>query len=230
MGTSMLSKRSTAERSVARGRRQMGGIIAAFGMLAMIGCGAEGDRPGVAFMPDMLESVPYDTFEANPVSETGGMLLPPEGTIPVTGVPFPYGDSEEEAIRAGLELTNPLAPTAENLARGQHRFESACLVCHGAGGEGDGPIIGRFPNPPNLIAEHAKSYPDGRIYHVITHGQGIMPSHALQVLPEERWAVILYLRQLQGLLDTRDVDAPADEPETFPADVDATPGVAGYPR
>jgi len=220
MRTSMLKNRSAV----------LGVAAIASALVVTAGCGAEGDRPGWKFLPGMMESVPHDTFEANPVSETGGMLLPPEGTIPVTGVPFPYGNSEEEAIRAGLELTNPLQPTPENLARGKHRFESACFVCHGAAGEGDGPIIGRFPNPASLIVDHAKSYPDGRIYHVITHGQGIMPSHALQVLPEERWAVVLYLRQLQGLLGNGDAEAPVAAPEQGSTDADATPDVDGGAR
>jgi hypothetical protein len=32
---------------------------------------------------------------------------------------------------------------------------------------------------------------------VIARGQGIMPPHAAQVLPEDRWRVVLYLRELQ---------------------------------
>jgi mono/diheme cytochrome c family protein len=72
-----------------------------------------------------------------------------------------------------------------------------CAVCHGPGGQGDGPIIGRFPNPPSLLAARAKGLPDGRVVHVIARGQGIMPSHAAQVLPEDRWRVVLHLRRLQ---------------------------------
>jgi hypothetical protein len=40
-------------------------------------------------------------------------------------------------------------------------------------------------------------YPDGRIFHVITRGQGLMASYAVQVLPEDRWAVILHVRTIQ---------------------------------
>ncbi len=219
MSTSTLNNRNRA--------RSLAVIAMASALVFTTACGAEGDRPGWKFLPGMMESVPHDTFEANPVSENGGMLLPPEGTIPVSGVPFPYGNTEEDAIRAGLELTNPMQPTPENVARGQHRYEAACLVCHGVGGEGDGPIIGRFPNPASLIADHAKSYPDGRIYHVITHGQGIMPAHALQVLPEERWAVVLYLRQLQGLLESGATEAASGEPEPAPLAEDTAADAIG---
>jgi hypothetical protein len=185
-------------------------------MVVTAACGAEGDRPGWKFLPGMMESVPHDTFEANPASEAGGMLLPPEGTVPVTGVPFLYGNTEEEAVRAGVELMNPLAATPANLARGKH--------------QGDGPIIGRVPNPASLTSDHAKSYPDGRLYHVITAGQGIMPPHALQVLPEERWEVVLYLRQLQGLLDSNGVATPEAEMESTPVETVATPETVGDAR
>jgi len=158
-------------------------------------CGASGEKTQVAIIQDMMASVPYDDYD-----EKWGqaLLLPPEGTIPLDFEPFPYGTGDDEAMRAGAELSNPFAPTPENLARGKKVFETICFVCHGPKGEGDGPIIGRFPNPANLLADHAKSYPDGRIFHVITRGQGIMPSHAVQVRPRDRWKVILYVRQLQG--------------------------------
>ncbi len=40
-------------------------------------------------------------------------------------------------------------------------------------------------------------YPDGGFFHVITRGQGLMASYAVQVLPEDRWAVILHVRTIQ---------------------------------
>ncbi len=144
----------------------------------------------------MARSVPYDTYDANPV--TGQTLRqPPLGTFAMEAAPFPYGPGPAEAKRAGAELKDPLPASVQNLARGQQVYEAICIVCHGPTGEGDGPIIGRFPNPPSLTAEHAKSLPDGQIYHIITRGQVIMPAHAAQVLAPDRWRVVLYLRQLQ---------------------------------
>lgn len=162
------------------------------------GCRASGDRPGVVFLPDMYRSVPYDAYDPNTVTPAGQtLLLPPEGSVPLGRAPFPYGPGPEEAQRAGAQLTNAMPATPMNLARGKKVYETTCIVCHGPRGQGDGPIIGRFPNPPSLLAERARTLPDGRIYHIITRGQGIMPSHALQVLPADRWRVVHYLRQLQ---------------------------------
>jgi mono/diheme cytochrome c family protein len=159
-------------------------------MVVLAGCDGAGERTQLVLFPDMMESVPREYYER--------ILLPPEGTIPVGYHPFPFGEGEDEAIRAGEELVNPFEPSPEVLRRGREVFETMCMVCHGARGEGDGPIIGRFPNPPSLVAERARSFPDGRIFHVITRGQGIMPSHAVQVLPDDRWKVVLYLRELQA--------------------------------
>ena len=168
--------------------------------LLLPGCRAGGEKPGFVVMPGMQSSVPYDAHDRNPVTRTGQTLLvPPEGTVPLEGPAFPYGPGTEEAERAGCELENPLEPTPANLARGKQVFENVCAVCHGPGGQGDGPIIGRFPNPPSLTAARAQGLPDGRIVHVISRGQGVMPSHAAQVLLEDRWRVVLHLRQLQGV-------------------------------
>lgn len=164
----------------------------------LCGCRAQGEKPGFVVLPGMYQSVPYDAYDPNPVTRTGQtLLLPPDGTVPLAGGAFPYGPGPLEAERAGRELVNPLEPTPANLARGKQVFENVCAVCHGVGGQGDGPIIGRFPNPPILTAPRARSLPDGRIVHIIARGQGIMPAHAAQVLPDDRWRVVLHVRQLQ---------------------------------
>lgn len=166
---------------------------------ALASCRAQGEKPGFVVMPGMQYSVPYDAYDANPVTRTGQtLLLPPEGTVPTAGAAFPYGPGNAEAERAGRELVSPLEPAPADLARGKQVFENVCAVCHGPAGQGDGPIIGRFPNPPSLTAAKAKGYPDGRIVHVISRGQGIMPAHAAQVLLADRWRVVLYVRELQG--------------------------------
>lgn len=77
----------------------------------------------------------------------------------------------EEEKRAGLELTNPFQPTAENLARGQHVFTNYCAVCHGTSGAGDGPVIPKYPNPPNYNSDKSKNLPGGAMFHAITLGR-----------------------------------------------------------
>ena len=121
-------------------------------------CKADNDRPGYIVLPGMVESVPYDAFDRNPI-DGRTLPLPPEGTVPMGKSLVLYGPGEEEAARAGRELRNPLSAAGEEmgeqLSRGEHVYDIFCAVCHGPAGEGDGPIIGQFPNPPSLLGEHS---------------------------------------------------------------------------
>src|SRR5207302_715869 len=103
--------------------------------------------------------------------------------------PYHYADDPEAA---GRELKNPLRPTMKVLRRGKVMFETNCAVCHGKLGDGDGPVVPKFPRPPVLYSDKVRNWPDGRIFHVATHGQNLMPSYASQVTPSDRWAIIHY--------------------------------------
>ncbi len=180
-------------------RRRCLSVCAGLALAVLAGCRASGERPTRVLFPDMFASLSYKAYDPNPILARGQTLqLPPEGAVPMEQAAFAYGPGPEEALRAGRELTNPIEPTPANLKRGRKVYEATCIVCHGPQGQGDGPIIGRFPNPPSLLAARAKSLPDGQVFHIISRGQGIMPSHAAQVLPGDRWRAILHLRQLQG--------------------------------
>jgi mono/diheme cytochrome c family protein len=174
--------------------------LLALGAASCAGCGTgEPTAPGREYVRDMIDSVPYDSFANNPVTRDHKTLqAPAPGSIPRGFDPFDYGPGPEEAARAGAELSNPLPITNENAARGDLVFHTICTVCHGDLGKGDGPVVPRFPRPPSLLAAHAKALPDGQIFHIITRGQGLMPAHAAQVQPADRWRVVQYLRKLQA--------------------------------
>ncbi|MCC6877251.1 MAG: cytochrome c [Sandaracinaceae bacterium] len=181
-------------------------------------CDGGPDRPGTVYMPEMFESVAYDSHDPSPVLPRGQTLqAPPEGTIPQGFTPVHYAPGAEEAAAAGQELTNPFEPTEEVLARGRFAFETWCAVCHGARGNGDGPVVPPFPPPPNLSSDRTRGLPDGHIYHIITRGQGLMPSYSTQVREDDRWKIIHYIRQLQGPAP----DAPAADAAAEPADAGA---------
>ena len=78
-------------------------------------------------------------------------------------------------------------------------FLTFCKPCHGVKGEGDGIVSQRgFTPPPSLLADRAKLLKDGQIFHIQTFGQGNMSSFASQVLREDRWKIILHIRNLQN--------------------------------
>lgn len=144
-------------------------------------------------------------------SDGFGMRKPVSGTVARDFIPYPYmGQTTPAAV-----LTNPLLPTDEVLALGKRKFLTFCSPCHGNTADGDSRLRGQFPSPPTLHSDKIRNYPDGMIYHIITNGQNAMPSYALQVTREERWAIINYIRVLQRAKDAHpsDLSAINKEPE-----------------
>ena len=132
--------------------------------------------------------------------------LPVAGTVHREYTPYPFAhlaNTLEEAQQAGAQLENPVAMNKENLLRGQQVYNSFCISCHGKEGHGDGPVTGpeRFPAPPSLHTDQARAYRDGTIYHIITQGNGKMPSYAPLIEPEDRWKSILYVRAIQRAMN-----------------------------
>jgi mono/diheme cytochrome c family protein len=166
---------------------------------ATIGCARQRERRGYEYMPDMAYSVPYDTFAPNPVTRNGmTQQAPVRGTIPRGFLPLHYTRTAADAERAGRELVNPYTPTPTTLEQGRRLYETFCAVCHGATGDGDGPVVPLIPNPPAYSSERVRSMPAGRLFHVITYGSGRMPSYASQVPPDDRWLIVTYVQTLRA--------------------------------
>lgn len=128
-------------------------------------------------------------------AQEGLMRVPVAGTVPRGYKPYPY--SKEDGDRAGAELKNSMPRTTANFLHGQELYNTYCVVCHGSTGKGDGTIVPKFPRPPSLHSEKVREWSDGRIYHVISTGQNLMPSYAPKMSADERWAVVHYVRALQ---------------------------------
>jgi hypothetical protein len=152
----------------------------------------------------MMEQPKLKAQQTSTVFKDGsGMRRPVEGTVSREFMPYPYSGKPEDA---GKYLVNPLPPTKEVLEKGKTKFLTYCSPCHGNFARGDSRLQGQFPNPPTLHSDKVRSWPDGRIYHVITEGQNAMPSYAPQLSPEERWAIIRYIRVLQRAQNAKDSD------------------------
>lgn len=102
----------------------------------------------------------------------------------------------------------PLVVGRETIVQGQKVYDIYCLPCHGAAADGKGIVSGYFnPKPANLLEPAQAAQPVGHFYDVITNGKGIMYSYASRISPEDRWAVIAYIRALQA-----NQQAPLDVP------------------
>jgi mono/diheme cytochrome c family protein len=132
----------------------------------------------------MLEQPRYDSYEASSFFANGmAMRLPPEGTV---------------AFRSLVEHPVPELDRAL-LMRGQTQFEIFCAPCHGVDGMATTPVAQDMVvrPPPSLHEPRIRALPDQYIYGVITEGYGLMPTYADRIVPEDRWAVIAYVRALQ---------------------------------
>lgn len=118
---------------------------------------------------------------------------------------------------------NPLAreselSTEEILARGEERYGIYCTPCHGARGDGQGMIRQRSGvAAANLLEARIREQPDGQIFDVVTHGFGLMAGYAYQIEPEDRWAVIAWVRELQANAPVAPSAQPAAQPQAEPA-------------
>lgn len=180
-------------------------------------------KPNYLLLPNMVHTPRYNAYSPNQNFKDGKTLQPPPaGTIPRGTQPLSYKATPEDALRAGLELTSPITPedAPAALERGTILFNRFCLPCHGPAGAGDGTVAKRgFPPPAALSADHAKQMKDGQIFHIITYGQGSMPSHASQINPDDRWRIVQRVRQLQ-------IPPPAPAPAPTPAPADGAVAAA----
>jgi mono/diheme cytochrome c family protein len=65
-------------------------------------------------------------------------------------------------------------------------------------GDGDGMVARRgFKIPPSLHHDRVRQAPPGYIFQVISNGYGAMGDYANQIPPEDRWAIVAYVRALE---------------------------------
>jgi mono/diheme cytochrome c family protein len=170
--------------------------------------GCQKRAPAIEYMPNMAYGPRVAAQHEDPLRPGQPVQRPPvPGTVPRDFTPYRF--AQADTTQAVEELVNPLPKTAEVLARGQRVYESTCIVCHGARGDGQGSIVPIYPMPPPLFSDKVRNWPDARIFHVITRGQNLMPSYATQIPPEDRWAAIAYVRALQRAARPLPGDLPA---------------------
>ena len=117
-------------------------------------------------------------------------------------------------------VRTPVAYTTSSISRGAHLFQAQCAVCHGAGGEGDGPAARALPRrPADLTAPHTAAHTAGDMYWWLTHGiKGTpMPAFEAQLSPRDRWDVINFMRALSAGEAARELAPVPDVPPSVVA-------------
>lgn len=121
--------------------------------------------------------------------QEGPRLLPPEKSVPMTG----------KAIVLDTLPTNPVPTDETSLQRGEILYSIYCSLCHGDGGQGDGPLAIYYEERPlrPLTSANVTTQFDGQLFQTISQGFSRMPPQSEALSPRDRWDVINYLRTLE---------------------------------
>ena len=106
----------------------------------------------------------------------------------------------------------PMPVTLELIDRGHERFDIYCQQCHGRVGDGNGMVPSRgYRRPPSFHTDILRKAPTGHFFDVMTNGFGAMPPYKIMIPPQDRWAIVAYIRALQLSQNATVADVPATE-------------------
>ena len=92
---------------------------------------------------------------------------------------------------------NPIAPTQDSIAAGQKIYSKTCAMCHGKGGDADGPaVIELNIHPAKLSDPKLANESDGSLFWKITTGKKPMPTYGKRLSETDRWNLVNYIRTL----------------------------------
>jgi len=156
-------------------------------------------------MKDMYVQPRLGPDAASPLFPDGkGSRPPPAGSVAVAAGDLAFtssgrhGRDDLVARDSALAASGPPRTDLALLRRGQSRYDIFCAPCHSPLGDGDGRVAQRgFPHPPSFHQARLRDAPDRHLFDVIGQGYGDMPPYADRLTPQDRWAVVAYVRALQ---------------------------------
>jgi mono/diheme cytochrome c family protein len=189
--------------------------------------------------PDMVRQVkvraqaPLDFF-----ADGRGPRMPVNGTVPIgyemparnasdAGAPNPHlaaaASHASEAFTVGTDYIDtgkmgnnwgtgiPIPVTPQLLQRGRERFNITCAMCHGATAAGNG-ITKSYglATVVTLQDDRIRKMSDGEIFNTITNGKNTMMAYGPNIMVQDRWAIIAYLRALQRSQNATAADVPPE--------------------
>jgi mono/diheme cytochrome c family protein len=181
-------------------RRSRSWLLSFATLLLIVGC----KKDDMADQPKLVTYSPAPIFidgaEARPLV-AGTVSRSPADT---PGMPYAYqwapgpvGGADSAPEHSAI----PVPVTRQLIERGQERYNIYCSVCHGRLGDGNGMIVQRgFIHPAsfhNARLSDRKLTADSHFYNIISNGRGAMFSYAERVAPDDRWAIVAYIRTLQ---------------------------------
>ncbi len=187
-------------------------------------------KPRIHLIQDMDNQPRLNTQAASPLFADGRSMRPPvAGTVARgmaavddhydRGFTLARDKQGQWQITYFDRLPARLRVDERFLLRGQERFNIYCAPCHGLDGYGNGPIHQRaienehaaWVPPTSLHSDAVRGRPDGHLYNTIRNGIRNMPAYGPQIDPDDRWAIVAYVRALQRSQHATLDDVPPQE-------------------
>ncbi len=193
------------------------GVLCALTTIVLgLGCqGTPSAEPPIHLVPDMDQQPRYEPQAAGLLFADGAVMRQPVPGTVARGELFAndsvYRGYLGELVDSNWVATNPLDVNLMLLRRGQERYNIYCSPCHSQVGDGRGIMVERkYVPPPSFHQKRVREFTDGYIFHVITNGVRNMPAHAHLIPPDDRWAIVSYVRALQRSQNADIADVPVE--------------------
>ena len=183
---------------------------------------AKSDKPRIHLIRDMDAQDKYKAQRAAPLFADGRAMRPvAAGTIArgeLLRDDHYYRGLDGEAFATTFPLhREEVTMDAAFVQHGRERFNIYCAPCHGRDGAGGGMVAARATElggtwvpPANLNDQQIRERPHGHLFNTITNGIRTMPAYGSRIPPQDRWAIVAYVRALQRSNDAVLEDVPPE--------------------
>lgn len=162
-------------------------------------------KPNYQYMPNMYESVGYETYSESDAFNSPTGLKGQEAQLPANGsvkrgfVPYGVPNTTEGYNFSKTVVTSPLDSTTVDMKKAEELYGIYCAICHGATGNGMGKLVmqQKILGVPNYKDRELSV---GSIFHVQAFGLNSMGAYSTQMSQEERWMVSAYVLELKSKL------------------------------
>ena len=186
--------------------------------------GSPSTRPPLEVFPDMDHQAKYKPqAESKFFADRRADRPLPAGTVPFgrdanhEDPAFLRADDAHYAGKAAdgsfvRGFPKDIEVTRAFVERGQNRFQIYCSPCHGQLGDGNG-ITKSYGmlTVPSYHDDRIRNMPEGEIFNTITNGKNTMMPYADKLSPDDRWAVVAYVRALQRAAHGSINDVPTEQ-------------------
>jgi mono/diheme cytochrome c family protein len=170
------------------------------GLTALVSsCHTDERERNYEYMPNMYESVAYETYSESPAFRGGTEAqVPPNGSIKRGFDPYELPNTTQ-GYEASKANQSPIDSTGVDMDKAKVLYEIYCAICHGTAGDGQGRLVKqeKFLGVPSY---KERAITTGSVFHVETYGLNAMGSYANQLNKQERWMVAAYVMKLKSEL------------------------------